>query len=103
MQMADKPRGALEVAIREDQMAGEVTVRVLDNGVGISPEVLPHIFESGFSTKRRNSEVAGTGLGLSICRRIIEDHKGSIWAEPRETDAGAMFCITLPVLGEPGA
>jgi signal transduction histidine kinase len=103
VQMADKPRGTLEVSINEDPLVGHVTVRVLDDGVGIPPAVLPRIFESGFSTKPRNGEVEGTGLGLSICRRIIEEHRGSIWAESRESGSGAMFCLTFPLLGEADA
>ena len=97
IQMAHKLRGVLEVTIEEDPLEREVTVRVLDEGMGIPEAVLPRIFESGFSTKQGKGEVAGSGLGLSICRRIVEDHQGSIRAEPREAGSGAMFCLTFPL------
>jgi signal transduction histidine kinase len=100
IQMADKPRGVLEVAINEEPLEHQATVRVLDEGVGIPDEVLPRIFESGFSTKQRNGEVGGSGLGLNICRRIIEDHGGHIWAESRESGTGAMFCLSFPLSDE---
>ncbi|MFX0095784.1 MAG: PAS domain S-box protein [Candidatus Hodarchaeota archaeon] len=55
-----------------------VEINILDNGKGISKEVLPRIFEPFFTTKGVGK---GTGLGLSICRGIIEEHKGSIKIE----------------------
>jgi C4-dicarboxylate-specific signal transduction histidine kinase len=70
-----------------------VIVTVADNGPGIAPDKLPHIFESFFTTKR-----GGMGLGLAITKAIIENHKGKIWAENR-SGGGTAFQITLPALG----
>jgi signal transduction histidine kinase len=97
VQMAGKAHGILEISIDEDKEKGESTVHILDDGQGIPADVLPHVFESGFSTKRGNGEVRGSGLGLSICRRIIENHQGHLWAEPREPGTGALFCLVLPL------
>ncbi|HNY02420.1 MAG TPA: HAMP domain-containing sensor histidine kinase, partial [Bacteroidales bacterium] len=52
-----------------------ILVEISDNGVGISPEDLPHIFEPFFSTKQNTS---GIGLGLAIVHGIVQNHKGKI-------------------------
>jgi PAS domain S-box-containing protein len=69
-----------------------VTVVVSDNGPGIAPDKLPHIFESFFTTKK-----GGMGLGLAITKAIIENHKGKIWAENRSS-GGTAFQFTLPAI-----
>jgi len=99
VQMAGKARGTLAISISDDRAAAEVIARVLDSGVGIPADVLPLVFESGFTTKRHNGngEVQGSGLGLSICRRIVEAHQGRLWAESSEPGSGALFCIALPM------
>lgn len=63
-----------------------------DNGKGIPPEALPHIFDAGFSTNRQSP-----GLGLAICQRIIEEHHGSIQVEST-VGTGTSFIVELPVL-----
>ena len=52
-----------------------VVVRVIDDGPGIPPEVLPHIFDSFFTTKAKGE---GSGLGLGIVRRIVDKHQGHV-------------------------
>jgi two-component system, NtrC family, sensor kinase len=70
-----------------------VTVKVADNGSGISPENLQKIFETFFTTKPRG---IGTGLGLAISHQIvIEKHGGKINCQS-ELDKGTEFAITLP-------
>jgi two-component system sensor histidine kinase PilS (NtrC family) len=69
---------------------GCVLVRVDDDGPGIAPGVLPHIFEA-FTTTR----IEGTGLGLSTTKRIVEAHGGAIAAANRP-EGGARFEIALP-------
>jgi len=70
-----------------------VEISVEDNGSGIPPEVLPHIFEPFFSTK---DSVRGTGLGLAIAQDIVERHGGTIRVET-EPDAGSRFRVWLPL------
>jgi signal transduction histidine kinase len=87
-------RRAILVAVAS---AGDrVTITVRDRGHGITPEQLPKLFESFYSTKR-----AGMGLGLSIARTIVEAHGGRIWAESRPGE-GAVFHIEFPAM-EPSA
>jgi len=74
---------------------GEVMFWVRDNGSGISPEHLPHIFDR-FWHLRGVSRARGTGLGLAIARGIVAAHGGRIWVES-EVGVGSAFFFTLPV------
>ena len=67
-----------------------VALVVADTGPGIAPENLPKIFEAGFSTR-----AGSPGLGLTVCRRIVEQHGGSITAES-DPKRGTKFTILLP-------
>jgi len=77
----------------------EAIISVSDEGVGIAPEDLNHLFDRFFRA-RANSEaqITGTGLGLPISRAIIEAHGGRIWAES-QLGQGSKFCISLPLKG----
>ena len=72
-------------------------ISVSDDGCGIAPEALPHIFTRTFtvSTARTPGASSGSGLGLSIARAIIERHNGSINAEST-LGKGTVFTISLP-------
>lgn len=72
--------------------AGTVVIEFADTGAGIKPEVLLKVWEPFFTTK---GEGKGTGLGLAICRRIVEEHKGTINIES-EVAQGTTVRITLP-------
>jgi signal transduction histidine kinase len=76
----------------------DVAVEVVDTGIGIPPDDLPRIFHDFFRGSNVGSVTKGTGLGLSISRRIIEAHKGKLWAESPcpETGKGSRFTFTLP-------
>jgi len=83
------------VKVETDQDQGGAIIRVLDNGPGIPPEVLEHIFEPFYSTKE-----GSTGLGLPYVRQIIKEHRGDI-SIASTFGQGCMVTITLPShLGE---
>jgi len=70
-----------------------ICIAIGDNGVGITAENLPRIFDPGFTTK---GVKVGTGLGLSICYQIVQDHGGVIQANS-EAGQGSVFTIRLPL------
>ena len=79
----------------------EARIAVIDHGAGISSGERERIFERFYrSPNARSITDTGMGLGLYICRRIVEDHGGSIWAEPTPS-GGATFVIALPLEPEP--
>ena len=78
--------GRIDVTLRDDT-APQIVVE--DNGPGIAPAVLPRLFTPFASTK-----ATGTGLGLSICRRVMQEHGGTITAANRP-EGGARFTVTL--------
>ena len=92
------PRGGqLRIALRTfgDGAARELVVEVADNGTGMSPETLAHIFDPMFTTKQIGT---GAGLGLAICDQIVRQHGGAIQVES-ESGRGTRFSILLPLDG----
>ena len=88
--------GRIRVSIASDST--EVAVVVRDNGIGIAPDVLPHIFErfrQGDATTTR--EYGGLGLGLAIVRHLVEAHGGTVRAESGGVDQGSAFTVVLPL------
>ncbi|NTW97553.1 MAG: GAF domain-containing sensor histidine kinase [Oscillochloris sp.] len=91
-------RAAQAVAAAGQQAAEqipEVLITVSDQGMGIAPHDVPHIFER-FYRGRGEYVASGSGLGLYIAAEIITQHGGRIWAESNP-GAGACFSMTLPV------
>jgi two-component system phosphate regulon sensor histidine kinase PhoR len=88
------PRGG-QIELAAEQAGDTVRFSVEDNGMGISTEDLPRIFERFYKADRARSE-GGTGLGLAIARHLVEAHAGRIWAESVE-GRGSTFFFTLPV------
>lgn len=75
----------------------EVECFVRDNGPGIPPADLPHIFERFYRVEKgRSRETGGTGLGLSIVKHIVQLHGGRVWAENREGTTGLIIFVRLP-------
>jgi PAS domain S-box-containing protein len=86
------PEGAT-ITVRAEPVGHEVKYSVADNGHGIPPEQLPHIFDRFWQATE--TAQLGTGLGLSIAKGIVEAHGGRIWAES-QVGVGSTFCFTLP-------
>ena len=84
--------GRVRVAAR--RTGGEAMLTFTDDGCGMTPEVLDHLFEP-FFTRRKNGQ--GTGLGLSIVQRIVTDHGGRIEATSAGPGQGSTFRVTLPL------
>ncbi|MBX6341307.1 MAG: hypothetical protein IRY97_02520 [Thermomicrobiaceae bacterium] len=90
------PDGGL-IVVSGEVAAGEVVIRVADQGVGIAPEHLNKLFERFFRARPDGrSAVVGTGLGLPISDAIVRAHGGRIWAESA-LGRGTTFSFTLPL------
>jgi two-component system NtrC family sensor kinase len=85
--------GNLWLRTRMNSAQDAVEIEVRDDGTGISPEVLPQIFEPFQTTKERGR---GVGLGLAVSRSIIDRHHGRIEVQS-ELGKGTIFTVTLPV------
>nr|WP_314538970.1 PAS domain S-box protein [uncultured Massilia sp.] len=87
-------RIALEMAVGRDS----ATIRVCDDGSGIEPALLPHIFELFTQGKRTpDRSQGGLGLGLALARTIVAAHDGSIAADSAGPGHGSCFTVTLPL------
>jgi PAS domain S-box-containing protein len=86
-----RDRGTLRIRIEKQEKS--VSVSFQDDGPGISPDILPNIFDPFYTTKRPGR---GTGLGLSISKAILREHKGNVEATSGP-GGGAVFTVTLPV------
>lgn len=86
----NKEKGRVETALDLD--GDFVTVKIADNGKGISAKDLPYVFDSFFrGDPSRNQSAGGSGLGLAIAKRIIEEHGGKIWMESAENEGTTIF------------
>lgn len=84
-----------EVTLRTKEIdENRLRVEVVDNGIGIPADDIPHIFEPFFSTKRNSR---GQGLGLAIVHGIVQSHKGRIDVKS-EQGKGTTISITLPLI-----
>jgi PAS domain S-box-containing protein len=91
------PRGGrVDISVR--QMASSVEIVMADNGVGIEPTLLPHVFE--LFRQEDNSitrQHGGLGLGLALVKSLVELHGGTVRAESPGKGLGARFTVMLPV------
>ncbi|HEX6100698.1 MAG TPA: PAS domain S-box protein [Thermoanaerobaculia bacterium] len=91
------PKGG-NVQVSARRTTSHVQIAVTDNGEGIAPQFLPHVFEPFRQAESPQTRVhGGLGLGLSIVRYIAEAHGGTIAAESEGRGRGATFTVTLPV------
>jgi len=90
--------GASRVTVSVAQEGRQVRLEVLDDGAGIPPEALPHIFERFYRVDgARSTRGNGSGLGLAIVRWIVQQHDGTVSVESRLGE-GTVFTILLPAL-----
>lgn len=91
------PAGA-EIGIVVADLGTAVSIEVADDGPGIEPAVLPHVFDL-FDQGTATSSSDGLGLGLGLCRHIVEMHGGTISAAPNPRGRGSSFVVHLPKQG----
>jgi two-component system, OmpR family, sensor histidine kinase KdpD len=85
------------IRIRGWQDGQSVFLQVLDEGDGIPPGDLEHIFDKFYRVQKGDHVRAGTGLGLAISRGFVEALQGTITASNRTDRSGAVFTIRLPI------
>ena len=73
-----------------------IQISVMDNGVGLTKEESNHIFDEFYKTDNSRHKLDSTGLGLTICKKIIDKHKGKIWAESHGKGTGTTIHFTVP-------
>lgn len=88
---ATKAGGHVDLRLRDCPEVVEISV--IDDGCGMTPEQMHHLFEPFYTTKDVGK---GTGLGLSITQRIVRDHDGTLEASSDGRGKGAKFCLRLP-------
>ena len=88
--------GRVQVVVERRDSA--VAIIVADNGQGIAPDFLPHVFDRFRQADSGNTRVhGGLGLGLAIVKQLVELHGGTVTAESEGLGKGAVFTVLLPV------
>ncbi len=88
--------GLVHVSLRRVANSAEITVA--DTGIGIAPELLPHVFEWFKQSDAAGRSVeSGLGLGLGLVRQLVELHGGAVRAESRGMGEGATFIVVMPL------
>ncbi len=87
--------GTVCVSITQEENA--IAVSVKDNGIGLTSEQLPFVFESFYQAQTNTATHKGSGLGLAVAKAWVEAHGGKIWAESDGEGKGATVTFTLPV------
>jgi PAS domain S-box-containing protein len=91
------PKGG-RVQVGLGRVNSHVEISVSDNGAGITPEFLPHVFDRFRQADQRiTRQHGGLGLGLAIVRHLVELHGGTVRAESAGSGQGATFTVLLPV------
>jgi PAS domain S-box-containing protein len=89
--------GCIDVSLKKLESAAQIIIK--DNGRGISPEYLPHIFTPYYQANNNlDSKENGLGLGLALVKNLIEMHGGTVMAESDGIGKGATFTVTIPLL-----
>ena len=76
---------------------------VEDTGIGIAPDLLPHLFEVFHQGEVAGLRRPGLGLGLALVKGIVERHGGRVWAESEGVGKGSRFVVELPTVAPPVA
>ncbi len=90
LEEADIDQPEIRVSMGENLAGSEIWIRVADNGLGIDREMRSQIFDPFFTSREE-----GTGLGLALCRKIVDNHGGTIDIEGASGE-GTVFILTFP-------
>lgn len=91
--------GGGQIWVNAERKNGNVTVRVADNGIGISKDDLSCLFEMFFQVDRSFSQAhGGLGIGLTLVKRLVEMHGGTVEAKSAGINQGSEFLVSLPML-----
>ncbi len=94
-------RGGL-IALTVERSGGEAVFRVADNGIGISAEMLPKVFELFTQVERSlDRSQGGLGVGLTVVKRLVEMHGGRVEAASSGAGGGSEFTVRLPAIESP--
>jgi CheY-like chemotaxis protein len=85
-----------QILLRATVDAQAVRVSIVDQGIGISEDMRPKIFEMVTQGEAAHSGQTGLGVGLALARRLVELHGGTIAVESSELGSGSVFTVTLP-------
>jgi len=86
--------GEINISMKETETKAVISVQ--DNGIGITEENIPYLFERFYRVdEARNADIEGTGLGLSIAKEVVELHGGDIKVKSK-VDKGTVFSVRLP-------
>jgi signal transduction histidine kinase len=91
-----EPKG--EIIISGAREADQIIIKVLDNGIGLTPEMIPHIFDIFTQANRSEQHVqGGLGIGLALVRGIVQMHGGTVEAHSPGPNQGSEFIVRLPI------
>lgn len=86
--------GNIKISLKKRD--GDVLFKIEDQGIGIDPKELYDIFGAFTVSKKTKSIAGGRGVGLALSKKIVELHKGQIWAES-DGKTGSTFFFSLPL------
>lgn len=93
-------RISLQAAVADDK----VSITVADNGIGITPQALPHVFDLFVQDPRATViSPGGLGIGLAVVRELVKAHEGGVEVRSAGPNQGSQFVVTLPLAGAKAA
>jgi signal transduction histidine kinase len=87
-----------EITMKALLLSESVEISIADNGIGITPHALPHIFDLFVQDDHAVAHNhGGLGIGLAVVRELVEAHGGTVVASSAGRDLGSKFTVTLPL------